>query len=126
MGHSLVVIKLEALVGLVTVTLWIFSLVDVVGTDESRMRHLPELWWLLIVLFFPLAGSVAWLVAGRPEQGSATRNPRAVTEFPEYDRPGRAAAPDPVAEEAFLRRVRERADLQRQQYREQRNSNPKA
>ncbi|MGI9156232.1 MAG: PLD nuclease N-terminal domain-containing protein [Marmoricola sp.] len=119
-------IKLEALVGLVTVALWIFSLVDVVGTDESRMRHLPKLWWLLIVLFFPLAGSVAWLVAGRPEQGSAARNPRAVPEFPEYDRPGRAAAADPAAEEAFLRRIRERAELQRQQYREQRKSDPEA
>src|ERR1700712_4354886 len=97
------VIKLDLLVGLVTFALWVFSLVDVIGTDEGRMRHLPKLWWLLIVLFFPLAGSIAWLVAGRPE-GAAQGDVRAVPAFPEYDRPGRVTTADPVADEEFLRR----------------------
>jgi len=121
------VIKLEMLIGLVSFVLWVFSLVDVIGTDEGRMRHLPKVWWLLIALFFPFVGSIAWLVAGRPEQGTASRgNVGAVSEFPEYDRPGRAAAVDPSADEEFLRRVRERAEKQRQGYREHKKADPEA
>ena len=61
-------------------------------------------------------------MVGRPE--SARGNVRAVPEFPEYDRLGRATAADPVADEDFLRQVRERAEKQRQEYREQRKTDP--
>jgi hypothetical protein len=37
--------------------------------------------------------------------------------FPEYDRPGRAAATNPEDDEAFLRGLRERAEQQREIYR---------
>ena len=45
---------------------------------------------------------------------------RAQPLFPEYDRPGRAAALDPEKDEEFLRQVRERAEEQRRAYREKR------
>lgn len=38
--------------------------------------------------------------------------------FPEYDRPGRARATNPEDDEAFLRGLRERAEEQRQAYRD--------
>ena len=122
-------IKVEVLLGLATLALWVFSLVDVIGSDEGRIRHLLKVWWLLIVLFFPLAGSIAWLVAGRPESGGprSSRHERAAPEFPEYDRPGRAAAIKPEDDEEFLRKVRERAEEQRRRYREsQRDGDPDA
>jgi len=113
-------IRVELFFGLVTLALWIYSLVDVISTDEGAMRYLPKPWWLLLVLFFPWAGSVAWLVAGRP-LGTVGRGAqaRAVPDFPEYDRPGRAVATDPESEAEFLRGVRERAEEQRRAYREQ-------
>ena len=52
------------------------------------------MWWILLILFFPLAGSIAWLVAGRPT-GALPRRPaheRGAPGYPEYDRPGRMAA----------------------------------
>ncbi|MCW2818720.1 MAG: hypothetical protein JWR42_1507 [Marmoricola sp.] len=115
------VIRFELFFGLVALALWVYCLVDAIGTDEARMKHLPKVGWLLIILFFPLAGSVAWLVAGRPDGSPDRRSPheRAVPQFPEYDRPGRAAAVDPAADEAFLRGVRERAEQQRSRYREE-------
>jgi hypothetical protein len=122
-------IKLELLLALATLALWIFSLVGVIGSDDGRIRHLPKVWWLLIVLFFPLAGSIAWLVAGRPESGGprSSRHERAVPEFPEYDGPGRVAAVNPEDDEYFLRTVRERAEDQRRRYREsQRDEDPDA
>ncbi|HEY5821715.1 MAG TPA: PLDc N-terminal domain-containing protein [Propionibacteriaceae bacterium] len=113
-------IRIELVVGLVTLALWLFCLIEVIRSDEGAIRHLPKLGWLLIVLFFPLAGSIAWLVAGRPtDPARASRFDRPVPEYPEYDRPGRLAATNPEADEAFLRKVRERAEQQRRAYREQ-------
>ena len=110
-------IKLELLFGLVTFALWIFCLVEVVQTPEGEMRNLSKTPWLLIVLFFPFAGSIAWIVAGRPE---GQRRPRAyereMPAYPEYDRPGRAAAIDPEKDDEFLRKVRERAEEQRRRH----------
>jgi hypothetical protein len=110
-------VKLELTLGLVVTVLWVFSVIDVVLSDEGAIRHLPKVPWLLLVLFFPLAGSVAWLVAGRPV-GPPRPQPyeRAVPHYPEYDRPGRAAASSPEEDEAFLKRIRERAEEQRRAY----------
>jgi hypothetical protein len=117
----LVVIRFELGFGLVVFAMWVFCLVDVVSSDEGAIRNLPKVWWLLIVLFFPFAGSVAWLVAGRPAGPPRTSHyERAVPSYPEYDRPGRAAATSPDDDEEFLRKVRERAEEQRRTYREER------
>jgi hypothetical protein len=120
------VIKIEGLVGLVTFALWVFCLVEAISTPDVRMRNLPKVAWVLIVLLFPLVGSIAWLVAGRPE--SRPRGPsahdRSVPDFPEYDRPGRAAAVDPEKDEEFLRQIRARAEEQRKRYEQSRRPKP--
>jgi hypothetical protein len=120
------VIKIEGLVGLVTFALWVFCLVEVISTPDTRMRNLPKVGWVLIVLLFPLVGSIAWLVAGRPESGSnrPSAYERPVPQFPEYDRPGRAAAVDPEKDEEFLRQIRERAEEQRKRYEQSRRPKP--
>ncbi len=114
-------IRFELGFGLLTLVMCIYCLVDVISRGDGEIRNLPKLWWILIVLFFPLVGSIAYLVAGRP-QGAPRRSPheRAVPEFPEYDRPGRAPAPAAESDEEFLRRVRERAEEQRRIHREER------
>ncbi|NUR88974.1 MAG: PLDc_N domain-containing protein [Nonomuraea sp.] len=99
----------EAL-GLATLVLWLYCLFDVITTPEASCRNLPKIAWVIIVLLFPLVGSVIWLVAGRPERASQPARPSA---FPEYDRPGRFAASNPDDDEEFLRRLRERAEEQR-------------
>jgi hypothetical protein len=116
------VIKLELLVGIVTFGLWVFALVDAIGAPTHRVRNLPKALWIVLILLFPLVGSIAWLVAGRPEYGVARVSPyeRAQPAFPEYDRPGRAAAVDPEKDAEFLRQVRARAEEQRKRYDEER------
>jgi hypothetical protein len=120
-GDTLAVIKIELLLGVVAFALWVFCLVDVIGSPSDRIRNLPKVVWVLLILFFPLVGSIAWLAAGRPENGVARRSryERTAPAFPEYDRPGRAAAADPAKDEEFLRQVRERAEAQRKAYEEQ-------
>jgi hypothetical protein len=110
--------------GLLIFALWIFCLIDVIATDEYRMRNLPKGVWIFLVLLVPLLGSLLWLVAGRPWDGAAARRPqtRLEREFPEYDRPGRFAATDPDDDEAFLRQVRARAEEQRRRAAEDRKA----
>jgi hypothetical protein len=112
-------IRFELGFGLFVMAMWVFCLVDVISSEEGAIRNLPKVPWLLIVLLFPLAGSIAWLVAGRPQGAPGrSRYERQVPEFPEYDRPGRAAATKPEDDEEFLRKVRERAEEQRRAYRQ--------
>jgi hypothetical protein len=99
----------------------IYCLVDAITSKDEDVRHLGRVWWILLILFFPFVGSIAWLAAGRPAKGLARRSAheRPAPEYPEYDRPGRAGAVDPEADAEFLRKVRERAEEQRRRAKEQ-------
>jgi hypothetical protein len=107
--------------GLLVFALWVFCLIDVIVTDDALCRNLQKGWWLLIVLLLFDVGAVLWLVAGRPwqQRGPARPAREADATYPEYDRPGRFAAADPAKDEEFLKQVRDRAEEQRRQYREQ-------
>ena len=102
---------------LLILVLWIYCIVDVINAREGSIRNLAKTWWLLIVFFFPLAGSIAWLIAGRPApERPMSRQDGAAPSFPEYERRGRFAAADPEKDEEFLRTIRERAEEQRRSY----------
>ena len=112
--------------GLLIMLLSIFCLIDVITADDSGIRHLPKMVWLLLVIVLPLAGSIAWLVVGRPENGGiwgGSGMPGTSSAYPEYDaRPGRAVAQSQESDEEFLRRCRARAEEQRRIAREQRRN----
>ena len=65
---------------LLTLAITIYAVVDCIQTEDSRVRNLPKLLWMLLILLFPLVGSVAWFIAGRPQrpraQGGRTHPPR--------------------------------------------------
>jgi len=122
------VVRVYGLMSAIGLVLWIFCIIDAISAREDTVRNLPKLAWIFIVLLFPFVGSVAWLVAGRPQTTERRLHPgeRFQPEFPEYDRPGRAAAVDPDKDAEFLRQVRERAEEQRRAYREKRTRELKA
>lgn len=99
----------------------IFCVIDIIQSREDEVRKLPKTAWVLLVLFFPLIGIVAWLAVGRPRSGPRGRShfDRPMPQYPEYDRPGRAAGVSTESDENFLRQVRERAEEQRRRYAEQ-------
>lgn len=101
-----------AVVGLITLILWIYCLVDAITCPENEVRNLPKVAWILIILFVPTVGSIIWLVAGRP---ITAHRPASNTRFAEYDRPGRQVAQHPDDDEAYLRGLRERATQQRRE-----------
>lgn len=105
-----------AAVGLITLALWIFCLIDIITCPESGVRHLPKGAWLLIVILVPTIGALLWLILGRPLHET---RPKSTTRYAEYDRPGRYVPADPTADEAFLRGLRERAEQQRATARQQ-------
>ena len=53
--------------GLVVLAFWLWAIFDVISTDESSVRNLPKMVWLLLVIFLSSVGALAWLVLGRPE-----------------------------------------------------------
>jgi hypothetical protein len=108
---------------LVPLILCIFCVVDAITARDDEIRNLPKVLWVLLILVFPFVGSIAWLAAGRP---MPVRPSPLSTEFPEYDRPGRNAVSDPVADAEFLRKVRERAEEQRQKAAQQKEAQQKA
>ncbi len=89
----------------IPLVLLIYCLVDAITSRDEDIRHLKKLWWIVLILLFPLVGSIAWLVAGRPTKPQTRRA------APQP--PRRAIAPDPEADAEFLRKVRERAEEQR-------------
>lgn len=112
---------LRLLFFVVPLVLGIYCLIEAISSRDDEVRHLSRVWWILLILFFPFVGSIAWLAAGRPVRTPRRLGPheRHVAEFPEYDRPGRFAASDPEADAEFLRKVKERAEEQRRKAREQ-------
>ncbi|MEA2702306.1 MAG: hypothetical protein QOD63_251 [Actinomycetota bacterium] len=56
----------DGLIGFVLIALWIYCIFDVISTEDSLIRSLPKMAWLLIVIFLPDIGSIAWLLLGRP------------------------------------------------------------
>ena len=126
MGHTSAVAKVQILFGVIVFVVWVYTLVNVATTPSAAVRNLPKVAWVILVLLFPILGTAGWFIFGRPDTRSARRSAyeRPTPEFPEYDRPGRAAALDPAKDEEFLKQVRERAEEQRRRYEQSKKQQP--
>ena len=91
-------------VPLVLLALWLYCILDVIASDEALMRNLPKPLWLVIVIFLPDIGSLAWLLLGRPlyagwRPGDTTRRPQKRVLGPEdrddFPTQGRGTPPPP-------------------------------
>lgn len=100
------------LLGLVGLVLLVYCVLDVLRTPEPAVRGLPKLLWLVVVLF-PIAGGIAWLLAGRPVTAARTTPPGTGPK-------GRKAAPHPDDDEEFIRGLRKRAAEQRRRAEQER------
>lgn len=110
---------MDGLVGFIILGLWIFCLIDAISSDEGSIRNLGKWMWIILIVILPLVGSIAWLVAGRPEA------PRSLPYKGNYgpvvsdrERPAWHPSLNPDDDEDFQRKVRERAEEQRRAYRE--------
>ena len=60
----------RGLIAFALLALWIYCIFDVIRTEESSVQNLPKMFWLMIVIFLPDIGSIAWLLLGRPAKGT--------------------------------------------------------
>jgi Phospholipase_D-nuclease N-terminal len=83
----------------IPLVLAIYAIVDCLQTPDSELRGLPRFGWLVLIVLFPIIGSVVWLLAGRARGGA--ERPRLAwptvpgAGAPEQQRPARRmVAPD--------------------------------
>jgi hypothetical protein len=56
---------LRVLMFLVPLALSVYAFIDCISTKDEDVRHMPKPLWAILVLVFPLAGSLSWLIAGK-------------------------------------------------------------
>ena len=98
---------LRGLPVLLEIGLLVFCLIDIIQTPPEDCRNLGKIWWIVLLIVFPIIGGVAWLVAGRPRKVRSANTWRPGGGFAEYDRPRPVRGPDD--DDDFLRSMR-RAD----------------
>jgi hypothetical protein len=60
--------------------IFVAALADIITRDQSQVKHLPKVAWILLVIFLPLIGSILWFAIGRewnrPEAAVPFGDPR--------------------------------------------------
>ncbi|MEG3628913.1 PLD nuclease N-terminal domain-containing protein [Streptomyces poriticola] len=62
---------LRVLMFLVPLALSVYAFIDCISTKDEDVRHIPKPLWAILVLLFPLVGSISWILAGKKRHGSA-------------------------------------------------------
>ena len=63
----------------------VFSAVNIVLIDRSRVRALPKAAWIVLVILLPIVGGVLWFAVGRVRVGDAGRGARRAPVAPDDD-----------------------------------------
>ncbi len=94
---------LRVIVVLIWFSLLVYALLDCAQTDQTRVRNLPKVVWLMLIVLAPFLGAVLWLVSGRPARGAPGHAawPRGGTPPTQRSRPPTPRGPDDDLE--FLR-----------------------
>ncbi|MCQ4197666.1 PLD nuclease N-terminal domain-containing protein [Streptomyces parvulus] len=112
---------LRVLMFLVPLALSVYAFIDCISTKDADIRHMPKPLWAILVLVFPLVGSISWIIAGKkrqpagasPWQGGGRRQWVAPDDNPDFlkslGKDGRSAS-DPTSEAEGERGADEEAD----------------
>lgn len=57
---------------LLLLAVMIFAIVDAVTSDNWRIRYMPKVAWVLLIVFLPLIGSILWFVLGKERTGAVS------------------------------------------------------
>lgn len=106
-NYAGVMIRLIIGLGIVGLGLLIYSLVECLQTPRHRIRVMPKLAWIAVIVLLPIIGASLWLGFGRvrePKKGAAaSRRPRSPDDDPDF-----------LRQVEIQRRQRQRAEEQRQ------------
>jgi len=69
--------KFAVIYTVVTIAAVIVSIVDIARIEDHRVKHLPKLGWIIVVVVLQLIGAVLWFALGRERSSeSAARQAR--------------------------------------------------
>ena len=74
---------------ILVLVLMVGALIDIITRRDDQVKHLPKVFWIILVIIVPLAGSLIWFLVGREYDGEGIRLPR--------PRERRPASPAPSA-----------------------------
>ncbi|NES28638.1 hypothetical protein GCE86_00430 [Micromonospora terminaliae] len=100
-------VRLYGLLFLAQIVLAVCALISCLSAEEGEIRALPRIAWVLIILFFPLVGSIAWFVAGREAGARRQRTAWPMGNGFSEEQRRRPVAPDDDPE--FLSSIAERS-----------------
>ena len=76
---------------LIYAALTIYSVVDIALIERDRVKGVPKILWILVVIVIPIVGAVLWFLLGRERlsdrglgRGGVRRGPRAPDDDPEF------------------------------------------
>ncbi|WP_125773414.1 PLD nuclease N-terminal domain-containing protein [Antribacter gilvus] len=78
---------LRVVATLLVIGLVVYALVDLAGAEEDELRGLPKWLWVILIIFLPLGGALAWIVMRASSRG------RRVAPRPAGAPPARQAPP---------------------------------
>jgi Phospholipase_D-nuclease N-terminal len=79
----------RVLMVLIPLAITIYAVIDAIQTEDTNVKHLPKLVWVLLILVFTPVGAIAWFLAGRQ------RGPRTGQSGRSYPAPPRGPDDDP-------------------------------
>lgn len=92
------------------------ALFDLITRDDSQVRGLPKLVWLLLIVFIPAAGAILWFLAGREPKTSPAHPNQRIVRIPRAQTPP-PPGPAPLTTEeqlaALEREIAEQEELER-------------
>ena len=74
--------RVVILMSLLQLALLVYGLVHCIQAAEGGVRHLPKWAWILLMFFMPVAGPIAYFIAGRPLRAPGTVPPRRLKQAP--------------------------------------------
>ncbi len=101
-------LEFDGIVAIAVFALWAYCIFDVIRTPDGTTENLPKMLWLLIVIFVPPIGPLAWLLLGRPRNASFQLRTTSYRQTEPLPPPPPAAAP-PVRDAEDHQRKREEA-----------------
>lgn len=64
------------LLSILVIALMIGALVDLIRRDDSQVKFLPKIAWIIVVILLPLIGSILWFGLGREYGDTGIAIPR--------------------------------------------------
>ena len=64
---------MAVLFSILMLALLIGALIDIITRRDDQVKHLPKVFWIILVILVPLAGSLIWFLVGREYDGEGIR-----------------------------------------------------